>query len=1623
MAPALDPAIIRCSPPQEVAQHLRTVLEKSRAEDITKQLIQYIGIGLVTPCVFAPWLRISCDSLHAALLQDVSLEVRRIAIKELQRRLRSPHWRLIWESVGGIQGWVDIFSRLSVLEVKETCRAIGSCARGIDRELKRDRITQLFEALHPRFFSETSEPTKDQRSLGIYYRRLLPACTKDTVSILINKRLEGMGFILPKMRQYLLDSHSDTLQVASLRYVFEKYPAGEQWLRPLLHERPAESGLPRGFSASMMFSFAVLQRLLKEMTTSLSEGFVIDELVQPLLKRAVKKKAEWSMTQQIVDLAVEYLGAHQAAAGCISYQQNGLLHLVGVCWSHKPELFKPQFELLLTRSRSTTRKPSFDIFEDMLSGVSRPRRYPLLRFCFEIVFSRNLDVENDLKGEPYYLSYGLLDGMRAEDALSLFQRLRSAQGGEFVGRAPNSDHILSYSPTLESRAGDPDLWETVLLRRNHRQEAAESIATQCMQSRMKAAISGSSPEQRAFYAKSVLNFAVASGSLDLYQQAHEWAQRFNRDPLVVKEIYQSQHTDTQSLISGIPDKLCKETTSLELLQRVKLANRILYSLFDRACSSLREPSFTVLNWRGTLCLFVNAVKHRIDRATELKNVLQLSDQEIYDVLWRDTLATLIAVEEKALVPGHERLNADSVGGILHYRQDAAITLENGLPSTYLFFDNLARERDGLWCKYRPTIHPAAVSLPEPFPRGLPIQYLTAPFVLDTTDLEDLAPYIASRRDVAVFPSSTLAQTPVPSDKETRAAIGVFIDDYNFALKLLLPGGLSKEERMGRLEQAWSYATGALSQGRMTPEEAKRYWQTTGLYHDLPVAKVTSNDWPLVPECQPPNEPGEVDEWNPLPGDSTEIKQHTLETLTYIDASKTIGSAGCTVVGFSPHSPTVNSAMTDLVPTIPGVKLDGIWGCDRIERANRGLKMREGQILSALLYLDTFNSTKTRILAKPFPPSANHVRYPALYLDGQFLSETKSGKYSALAALEAHRTSVPAPLLAQVAENAMRTLDGTSTDARGYVDIEWTAFELLQLLGKSDRPALLSDLAVRTIIERPDASSWHRRLLSPGYFRRLSAESAKLCITALSNAIVSKLDEQTKVKDAMRQGDNRAKRPEANPEDKNKASQPLLKVTTVKFLAQLLSGAAFVSEAFTLSILKKLIEKAAHVDIHREVVNSLLSLLKTAAPTSAEQILDALEAIVPIAGSIRERRPLLDSDWSRIEASLELPDLGPGFSFDMGSAPMLESLLKFLKDQSLTHRGAFVERVIMSIVENLKRQTMKWVSVFLRKHGIDKAAQRELNIPSLPFHKTIFEELLLSGASHLPLALLEEYVAYLSFNIAPPALMKSLIQKLKDNPSLRDTPDAQVFLTRFCAGPEVVHGAFHLIHLLNIPAQLQGNITLKNVQEQYLKLYTVMLWHDSNTFSNLQYITQPLWNFSRSSKVPNTWAEHYKPIVEAIILYVEGIRTREWQKDPDRRPKVLPDTFPFRMWILQHTAQHSPELDAGDREAHCKNFAARVSKINDSATGGVYHRKFQQLKDALQYVRGNDRLRVACYLGDISKTKLSWLTVGELLRVELAAGLLGDTGRKDEDLEKRVERMRESWRKSESEEVRRLGFGV
>ena len=138
---------------------------------------------------------------------------------------------------------------------------------------------------------------------------------------------------------------------------------------------------------------------------------------------------------------------------------------------------------------------------------------------------------------------------------------------------------------------------------------------------------------------------------------------------------------------------------------------------------------------------------------------------------------------------------------------------------------------------------------------------------------------------------------------------------------------------------------------------------------------------------------------------------------------------------------------------------------------------------------------------------------------------------------------PPTLLRTLAVAALDRLYATSTESSKVASRESTAHGLLFLLSQSDRPELAVELILSTVLDRPDASSWHRQLLKRTFIRDLSAQQAQKLALSFASVVRARLDKTSSLGKLHPESDKPASSP-----------KPVIKVTIVKFLAQFLDNA-------------------------------------------------------------------------------------------------------------------------------------------------------------------------------------------------------------------------------------------------------------------------------------------------------------------------------------------------------------------------------------------------------------------------------------------------------------------------------------
>ncbi|KAH7081447.1 hypothetical protein BKA63DRAFT_208471 [Paraphoma chrysanthemicola] len=1634
MATSLSTHHIRRYKRRELYDYYKTLPYQDHADEITRQLLQAIERGSIIPATFATWLGVSksVNALEQALRQHFSVIVRKDAVKYLGKSLCSPRWKSVWDGLGGTRGLLNVFSQLSVHEVHEACKALGRCGKGLDVLEKRNVITELFMGLQPSEFTKAPIKTTDKRPLAKHYRHLLPSCDEELVARVLSGDLGERW--QPVKDEYWMRYHPELMRREQFRYLRTDSTSSinEKQLSDLVNQYPKGTGVIPGFSASMDFSLSVLQGLVEGDAPHLDDYFVINTLARPLLHRAIKKKNAWRNVEEIVTTIMQYLEKHPSAGKKFGTTEGDVVHLVASCWSHRPDLFEATLRKLCSHPvYGTSEYNKLTDWDDFLSGIRPSHRYALLRICFQKSTGLNIDDDNELRKVEGKLSDDLLNKLSAEEALKLVRRMRAARVDDDVIFIWRANTILNIMSTFGGSHADCDLYETILQNQAGHQEEAITLAAGRIDARKRLAKSASKPEERTFYAQSALYFAVASGSPALYQETLRWADRFSRDPLVFRELYpqypQSYPHEVIRMLSGVPENNEGSGDMANIRKRVQLCNEILVGMFDTACTALREPSFNVNNWYITLELFQVVVKARINQSKKLRKALEATDEQMYGVLWEHTIEMLIAVEEKANREEYERLGANTVLGLLDYTKNTEATLDAQECSTYKFIDNLAQRRDILWQKLRPTVHPAVLSLPKPLPRGLAVQHLVPSWAPIVPNLEELAPFIASRVQSVVFPEPNEVLKSAPPGEESTAEIGVFVDSYHDALQLYIPKSCDDIERGRRAQKAWSYAIGPLSREGMSEEEARRFWNKVypeDIQKRLDLAETATKDrsWPLIPEVDDPTEPHE---WNPFASGRPDEQSHSLGPITYLDLSLAVNN--CT-----PYEATLQSRLRGLSePEVPANQVEArtIWNSNR--------NLGEGGVLSALLYLELkFGTTHGRLLGTPFPAKED-ARYPSLYLDPEFDGE-ELNHFTAARCIEGHLDLVPPQLLLQSARNMMGALEASKAgDATGELEL---ALTLLVRLAEGDRPELAHDLALQTVLDRQTASSWHRKLLKPSWFRRLPAKDAQACFSAFADAVLKRIETSS-----SNETEKEGERLVHNLDNDVPPKQTFVKVTTIKMLAQLLQGTEFVGEDIAFSVLSKLLHHASHVDVRSNALKGMLSMLETSSKELVKEIFVVLESVVAEAASLGRALPSDNSGGEDIIVQ--------------ESSPVLSIFIDHYQRSSSSseHFHTLVASILLPALEHRTTFAKEWSTRFLKKYGYEGD---DLILPVEPRDAGNILKILSAGTDKtcfLPCNLLERHVTYSIFKLAPPDAITELNNKLRNDPSLRSKSEVQTWLLSYGeSNNRVDHSSiFDMLTLLENPTKLSNHtgITPKFIHDQFLRLFTTALQANSPTYSHFDRIFAALLNGTYLNKP--CWPENGRPIVEAMIEYVDSLRTRKWERDPNRKPAVLPDTFPWRLLTLDFPWPKRDDVDEL-RETKCKQFANTLAAMIDGMSGGIYHLKLAQLKtylaldpisssadrsvekkighytifterrDGLRDMLILNRILIAIYLGDISNTKLSWITKPDFLKVDVANHILDAVGEDDwekivdKDLRQRVDWRIAQWKRCESEEVRRVG---
>lgn len=1577
MAFSTNHQMLRNSHPRYAGPYLRNLASEKQVDThtISHEILQAITVESLPPRVYVLWLRACPDetAITLGLRQTESVVVRSAAIVAFRRWFHSRRYEEIWSAMGGSEGIAALLAIFSVNHVKMFCKQVAKCSTSLTcREGRQELTTELCQLLTSRFLTGSADDTRnpDRRPLLEVYATSVYGCTPAFQDSWIRDES------LPELdHNKIFETNTPWFQQKCLR----KAAAGDDdvWTYyALITSVPAKASQEDStVFESTAFAAKFIEALIKHDVRFTKTKRKVETVMEIVFQQTARRKTSTSFTRIIAGLMSQYAvqtsgprrhlkesqdepmidansQSPKRSDATLDFSYSKQLHDMARMWVRDPDTLEPLLSSLLRPSGN------MDIFAviDVLKVVKPHSRYRLLKWL--LISKYEIDIENDDQ----------LFSIKSTISLTLFRILPTAVARDLFQRFVSMGHPGIPRPGPDTPNTELDLLTVSLHDEDtlRQREAAEKISFY----RRKAETSRNAWERLGQVKNSVI-MAVASRSLDLLSETLIWARRFIRDP-VVTEFYWTigpgpstilRRDDTIELLSGIPHYPNKDTSLDLLATELRKGNDIALLLLETATMAQREPSFYVNHWTQVEHIFADIVQCRIKRADRLQRLLGLSDEQLFTVVWESILEALLKAEKLGLDERNQALQFNDIGGPLAV-WGVDITAQDPSPATLRFINELAIRRDALWRDHRPRVHASVTTLQAPWPQGLPVQALL-PINIQGEVPAGALPYLKQRAHNVIFVPREYAQRNIPEDDETRAAIGCFVEDYTEALKIHI-SWCGEEEKQRYTEAAWAHATTSLSEDRLSPVESRSYWGHVFSEAGAPRSVFESIEFPQrptpkLPENTNQEQPEEwnPDLWSPVTIPERELHPTCLDCMTYPVYGKQLSSE------FSVPKPVVDS-----------ISVPQFWDLSRFGSLISP-DVEEALIAAVLLVIDSRSDSKSRILSTVFPEEGQEVRFPSLFLDSDFLERQQSSVDGIPRRL---LVNTPPALLEQLVSSLMAQLCVQTDPSPALIK---RAFTMLKQLAWSDKPQLAIKHIVRSIIDLPDQSSWHRVMLHPGVLKRLTADESKALVSELGNAISENGKQRMKLQEMAQQAVTQGSSNEPQQTAKSTRSR-FVKVTTVKMLAQLMGDGEYVDEMFSVRVLAQLFDETSHIDIRAAAVDSLTSILSWTKDANVEEAgIKFLEtSVVRLAAELSERSPMTEQRWQECEENCELPD-------DDSEVPIRACLIRYLNSKRQDHSKTreLVNRLYLPFVHKSSENKSRWIRLFLRANNVPDLIPR---LPQMFGSCGLLLELLKSYPAHMPAHLFQHLHELILFLMDLPKAFQNFRARLQianpppagRNTWINDTSAPLVFnsCVEPCKEESFAKAEDALSNDLIMSTQVQA--LAREMMEKVLAAYD----EKSAYWSSFVGVYNP--PLRQRTEVRRNWQQYCRPIVEYTIERIDSMRTPEWQRDPHRRPRRLPDTFPLRLWLLTYPSMPwEGDLHRDDPpRAFVNELLDLLNELADSRR--PYHSRFEQVVSAAKQCYEQEWAYLAWQMGKLDEEQLQReLTTEELLRVELADTLL------------------------------------
>lgn len=579
-----------------------------------------------------------------------SRSMRNIAIKQLGPRLAdSTLWEAIWAALGGTVGLVGLFARSSEEDVKALANAISRGGRKVNKPTQHAAaVADLLRALVPTHHTSDC-PSPDKRPIQHIYARMVRACSYDFLSELLRSQDKSNPLYVGCISKRIEGRHGAWMQTQVVEMLHGRIPADDnlrRFLKMCVTKEPSMPTDVRHISASMAFSLRLLRGRLDGTFQDKWWQSELDELqiLWSVFHRMEKKRAPKGELHELLVLAMEMADTKPRlrASPKLRLIWNRLFGL----WKREPT---PQHEKLVAQGLrwGLDSGGATTIGRDCRNRMMLLRedlKWPLLRLYCLHVPERGIDIDTaqDLRlfaqqKWPYELFEQLMPSV-PQKVIGLLKRLLDANPDyNFLSPPDVRPSILELSVLLQQKNFNVELLLTMLQRDDYELQSKTAVAVDNLR---KKSATARDQHHRVQLARGAAVLAIATGVLGLYADTINWQQRFVRDPLTVKVIFDTGAVATREgieLLSGVPKDLPAGCTLKDLVERMDIADGILLTLQECYKTAKAEPSFQESDWRPVQHVFHSVFQHRYNRLRDVQKNLGISGADVFTVVWERTM--------------------------------------------------------------------------------------------------------------------------------------------------------------------------------------------------------------------------------------------------------------------------------------------------------------------------------------------------------------------------------------------------------------------------------------------------------------------------------------------------------------------------------------------------------------------------------------------------------------------------------------------------------------------------------------------------------------------------------------------------------------------------------------------------------------------------------------------------------------------------------------------------------------------------------------------------------------------------------------------------------------------------